>query len=139
MEVVGIPDISRAGKASARSCPQARVLLSDMTRLDFPSSSFDVVTAFYAFTRLPQGELPPLLVRIAHWLQPGGLLVASMAPGSTLARSSRTGWARRPYFSGHDATSNRRFVERGELRLLSTGEKTIRERVGGRSTPAPFF
>jgi len=54
------------------------VLLGDITRLDFPASSFHAVTAFYALTHLPYGELPSLLMRIAYWLRPGGLLVASM-------------------------------------------------------------
>jgi len=35
-------------RRARRAVPQARVLLGDMTRLEFPSSSFDAVTAFYA-------------------------------------------------------------------------------------------
>src|SRR5947209_4782708 len=65
--VTGV-DISREQvRRAQQAVPKARVLLGDMTRLVFPPSSFDAVTAFYALTHLPHGEFPALLVRIARW------------------------------------------------------------------------
>jgi SAM-dependent methyltransferase len=77
---VSAVDISPQQVRRARQAvPRAPVLLGDTTRLDFPSSSFDAVTVFYAFTHLPHGERPSLLVRIGGWLRPG-----ARAPRSTI-------------------------------------------------------
>ena len=66
-------------KRAQRAVPDARVVQGDMTRLDFPSASFDAVTAFYAFTHLPHGELPGLLVRIATGCDPKACLSRAWA------------------------------------------------------------
>ncbi|KAI1158861.1 S-adenosyl-L-methionine-dependent methyltransferase [Nemania serpens] len=51
----------------------------DMTALEFPDGSFDVVVAFYSLIHLPRTEQTALLARIAKWLKPGGYLVANFA------------------------------------------------------------
>jgi predicted TPR repeat methyltransferase len=119
--------------------PDARVVQGDMTRLDFPPASFDAVTAFYAFTHLPHGELPGLLVRIAQWLRPSGVLVASM--GTTLNTGAyMLDWLGAPsYFSGYDTTTNRLLVEQAGFHILSARQETIRETLDGRSSDAEFF
>jgi SAM-dependent methyltransferase len=126
-------------KRAQRAVPDVRVVQGDMTRLDFPPASFDAVTAFYAFTHLPHGELPGLLVRIAHWLRPHGVLVASM--GTTLNTGAyMPDWLGAPsYFSGYDISTNRLFVEQAGFHILSAREETIRETLHGRSSDAVFF
>ena len=137
--VTGV-DISREQvRRAQQALPQARVLLGDMTRLEFPSASFDAVTAFYAFTHLLHGELPALLRRIADWLRPGGLLVASM--GTTLNPGTFVqDWLGAPtYFSGYDDATNRLLVERAGLRILRAREETIQEQLEGRASSITFF
>src|SRR5688572_587903 len=77
--VTGVDISARQIELSKRNVPNGQFIHGDMTRVEFPPSSFDGVAAFYTFTHLPQGELPELLRRISEWLRPGGLLVASMA------------------------------------------------------------
>jgi SAM-dependent methyltransferase len=137
--VTGV-DISHAQVVRAqRAVPTARVFQADMTRLSFPSASFDAVTAFYTFTHLPHGELPALLARIAHWLRPEGVLVASMGtshnPGAFVQD-----WLGAPtYFSGYDGPTNRLFVERAGLQVLSAREERIREAFEGGASDEVFF
>ena len=68
------------------------------------------MASFYVFNHLPFGELPKLLVSIAEWLVPGGLLVAALArrfnPGTVEAD-----WLGAPmYFSGYTPAESRRCV-----------------------------
>jgi cyclopropane fatty-acyl-phospholipid synthase-like methyltransferase len=107
-------------------------MCEDMTRAWFPPASFDAVVSFYAFGHLPYGELPGLLVRIAGWLRPGGLLVAALArkydPGSAEAD-----WLGAPmYFSGYGPADSSRFVEDAGLSIISLQPEPIIE--NGRPT-----
>ena len=110
-----------------RNVPGATFLHADMTTLAFEPESFDAVASFYALGHLPYGELPRLIPRIASWLRPGGLLVASMAardnPGEV-----EPDWLGAPmYFSGYAPAENRRFVEQAGLEVLSAQEEAILE------------
>jgi cyclopropane fatty-acyl-phospholipid synthase-like methyltransferase len=110
-----------------RNVPGATFLHADMTTLAFEPESFDAVASFYALGHLPHGELPRLISRVATWLRPGGLFVASMGarpnPGDVEAD-----WLGAPmYFSGYAPAENRRFVEEAGLEILSAKEETILE------------
>jgi cyclopropane fatty-acyl-phospholipid synthase-like methyltransferase len=75
--LVGV-DISTEQVRRARSrIPGARFLHADLTEVDFAESSFDAVAAFYVLNHVPRDEYGPLLARIASWLRPGGLLLAT--------------------------------------------------------------
>jgi SAM-dependent methyltransferase len=128
-------DISRRQlELARRRVPHAAFIRADMSRLDFPPSSFDGVAAFYSLTHLPHGELPALLERIAAWLRPGGLLVASMGAGEDTGAVERD-WLRVPmYFSGYCADEGQRLVERARLEIVSACAETILED----GTPATF-
>ena len=57
--------------------PAGSFVKGDYTKLEFPPSSFDAVVALYTLGHVPRGELPGLLTRIATWLRPGGILLAT--------------------------------------------------------------
>jgi SAM-dependent methyltransferase len=137
--VTGVDISPEQVRRAQQAVPGAHVFQGDMTGLDFAPAMFDAVTAFYAFTHLPHGELPGLLMRIADWLRPNGLLVASM--GTTLNPGAfMPDWLGAPtYFSGYDAPTNRLFVERAGLRILSAREETTRETIDGHSSDVAFF
>ena len=98
-----------------------------MTALDFPPQSFDGVAAFFSLIHIPREEQPPLLARIASWLRPGGLFVATMGVRDE-AGDVEEDWLGAPmYFSHYDAATNRRLVEQSGLRLLSANEETQEE------------
>ena len=61
-----------------RNVPEARLVKADMADLDPPAASFDAVCAFYSLTHVPRELHEALLRRIASWLRPQGLLVASL-------------------------------------------------------------
>ena len=110
-DVTGV-DISATQIELARAnVPSATFVQADMTAVHFPSASFDAVVAFYSLTHVPRDDQPALIERIASWLRPGGILVATMGveddPGDVEA-----GWLGVDmYFSHFSARKNRRLVE----------------------------
>lgn len=72
-------DVSSQSIAAARAAlPDAELLVADMTTLELPAASFDLVTAFFSIIHVPGEEQPALFRRIATWLAPGGILVCNL-------------------------------------------------------------
>lgn len=81
-DVLGV-DLSQRQIDLARvNVPGARFEKSDMTALDFPDGSFDGICAFYSILHVPRAEQPALIAKIARWLKPGGLFLASLGTGT---------------------------------------------------------
>src|SRR5262245_44719165 len=75
--VIGV-DISEVQIQRAKELvPRAEFLQADISSVDFEPESFDAVVSFFALIHLPLDDQPPLLRRIAGWLRPGGLFVAT--------------------------------------------------------------
>ena len=116
-EVVGV-DVSEEQLALARaSAPSATFLHGDFAQLDFPQRSFDAAIALYSIVHVPRDEHAALFARIARWVEPGGLFLASLShvggPDST------DEWLGVPmFFSGFDAETNARLVRAAGFELL---------------------
>lgn len=81
-DVLGV-DLSQQQVELARTnVPGARFEKADMTALDFPDGEFDGVSAFYSILHVPRAEQPALIAKIARWLKPGGLFLASLGTGT---------------------------------------------------------
>jgi cyclopropane fatty-acyl-phospholipid synthase-like methyltransferase len=76
--VIGVDGSAGQIRLARVNVPAAEFIHADMTAVDFPARSFDAVAAFYAITHVPRFEHGDLLRRVAAWLKPGGLLVASL-------------------------------------------------------------
>jgi SAM-dependent methyltransferase len=116
-ELVAV-DISEQQLDLARArLPQATLLGGDFSDLDFPAETFDAITAFYSIMHVPRQEHSDLFERIAGWLKPGGLFLASL---------SHVGGPDRTYewlgvdmfFSAFDAETNRRLVREAGFELI---------------------
>lgn len=124
--LIGI-DISRAQIERARAgMPDARLIHGDVTTTTFPPQSFDAVVALYVFTHVPGSALPPLLDRIAGWLHPGGLLLATF--GTVADESVVDDWLGAPmFFSGYDPTENERIVRAAGLEVRVSRVELMQE------------
>ena len=58
-------------------CQGATFVRADASSVQFDAALFNAVLSFYALIHLPLEDQPPLLDRIASWLRPGGLFVAT--------------------------------------------------------------
>lgn len=76
--VTGV-DFSPVQVARARrNVPGGRFVLGDMTSVAFAPASFAAVVCFYAIIHVPVGEQPALLRKVAGWLAPGGVFLATV-------------------------------------------------------------
>jgi SAM-dependent methyltransferase len=133
-DVTGV-DISEAQlDAARRNVPGASFVHDDLMHVDFPSESFDGVTAFYSISHLPRVEHHLLFERVARWLVPGGLFLA------TLGARDDPGWmgewiGQPMFFSSHDADGNRRLLTAANFDLLIDDVVDTPEPEG----PVPFL
>jgi ubiquinone/menaquinone biosynthesis C-methylase UbiE len=116
-DVTGV-DISEEQLRLARAnAPGASFRHCDFTRLELPEGSFDAVTALYSFVHAPREEHAALLGRIARWLKPGGLFLASLSNAGGPDRTEE--WLGvEMFFSGWDAATNGRLVGEAGFELL---------------------
>lgn len=117
VEVVAV-DLSEEQLRLARAnLPGATLVNADFSQLDFAAGAFDAVTAFYSIMHVPRDEHRALFGRIAGWLKPGGLFLASLSHvGGEDLTSEWLGVEM--FFSGFDAETNRRLVRDAGFELI---------------------
>ena len=76
--LTGIDISPRQIEAARRDVPTATFLVADVTTIEFDDDAFDGATALYSIGHLPPDEHESVFVRLARWLRPGGLLLASL-------------------------------------------------------------
>jgi SAM-dependent methyltransferase len=111
-QVTGV-DISEVQVKRARErVPAATFLQADASKLDFPRGGFDAVLCLYALIHIPLDEQQALLGRVADWLRPGGLFVATV--GSTAWTGAEENWLGGEvpmWWSQADALTTRTWIE----------------------------
>ena len=132
--VTGVDLSSRQIEAARRNVPSATFIQSDLAAVDFPDASFDGVTAFYAISHVPREEHADVFRRIARWLRPGGLFLATL--GAEESADWFGEWLGAPmFFSSFDAAANRRLVTEAGFELLVADVIDTIEPEG----PTPFL
>ena len=128
-DVTGV-DISEVQLELARArIPKARFVQGDLCELDFPAGSFDGITAFFVLAHTPRDEHEALLRRIAGWLSPGGLLLASF-PAVARDDLVREWGGVAMYSSSHDAETTRSLLRRSGLELVVDDVAILRQSRG---------
>jgi len=123
-------DISEEQLGIARTrLPGATLLSGDFSAVDFGAATFDAITAFYSIMHIPREDHSALFGRIARWLKPGGLFLASL---SHVGGDDWTGeWLGvEMFFSGFDAETNRRLVRAAGFDLVLDELVWMREPQG---------
>jgi SAM-dependent methyltransferase len=117
--VTGVDLSSRQVELARIQIPNATFVRADMTTLEIPPGSFDAVVAFYSVIHVPRTDHRRLLGNVAGWLKPGGLLVVTMAAGSS-PDCVEDDWLGAPMFFSHfGATTNKRLIRDAGLRIVS--------------------
>jgi ubiquinone/menaquinone biosynthesis C-methylase UbiE len=128
-DVVGV-DISEAQIGSAReNVPEATFIHGDFAEIELPEASFDGVAAFYSISHIPREEHARLFARIARWLVPGGLFLATL--GATDSPQWVGEWLGVPmFFSSYDADTNRALLSAAGFKLVLDEIVEMREPEG---------
>ena len=72
-------DLSPVQIAAARgNVPRGQFQVADMAELTFPDGHFRGIVALYSLIHVPLEQQGPLIGRMARWLQPGGILLATV-------------------------------------------------------------
>jgi SAM-dependent methyltransferase len=109
-------DISAVQIDLARTnVPSATFIQADLTALGLEPATFDAVVAFYALTHVPRSQHAGLFRRIATWLRPGGLFIASLGVEDTPDEIEADWLGVDMFFSHFSARVNRRLVAEAGL------------------------
>jgi ubiquinone/menaquinone biosynthesis C-methylase UbiE len=133
--VTGVDLSSRSVELARKHVPNATFLHADMAALELAPEGLDAVVAFFSIIHVPREEQPGLLVKVARWLRPGGLFVATMGAGS-IENGYEEDWLGAPmYWSHFDAPTNWRLVEEAGLE----GESATLETADEDGAPVTFL
>jgi SAM-dependent methyltransferase len=128
-QVVGVDLSSEQLRLARKNVPRATFVEADLTSFDPLPGSFSGISAFYSITHVPREEHAELFSRIGNWLEPGGLLVASLgAEGSDDWTGEWLGVEM--FFSSFDAEANRRLLREAGFALLQDEVVSIQEPEG---------
>jgi ubiquinone/menaquinone biosynthesis C-methylase UbiE len=126
-EVTGVDISNRQLELARQNVPHARFVQADMASLSLAPNSYHGVLSLFAIFHVPRDEQPGLLKRIAAWLRPGGLLVATMGTQSS-AGGVEDDWLGAPmYWSTFDAETNLRLVREAGLEVVRSEIETVQE------------
>jgi len=118
--VTGVDISARQIERARRNLPRTRFLHGDIMEQEFSRESFAGVVMIYTLFHLPRREHPLLLGLIHGWLQPGGLLLC------TLAHTSESGYIEDDfcgasmYWSHFDEREYDEILEQAGFRVLET-------------------
>jgi 2-polyprenyl-3-methyl-5-hydroxy-6-metoxy-1,4-benzoquinol methylase len=119
-QVTGV-DLSEVQINRARELvPDATFLHADATQVEFPDRTFDAVVCLYALIHMPRDTQPRLLQRIATWLRPGGVLLATTgAQEWTGTQDHWLGGTAAMWWSHADAATYRDWITQAGLTIDS--------------------
>jgi SAM-dependent methyltransferase len=112
LDVTGVDISPKSIEAARKAIPSARFLVGDMSSIDLPKSSFDLVVAFYSIIHVPRPEHTSVLANIYSWLRPGGRMALSMNGGDLPGGGVDDSWLGKApmYWSNWDVATNRRLI-----------------------------
>lgn len=78
-QVVGNDISAKQIEMAKAHCPDATLIVGNMTTLAFEPASFHGITSFYTLFHLPRSKLKDMLAKIYSWLKPGGVFACNLA------------------------------------------------------------
>lgn len=129
--VTGVDFSEEAIARAKKNIANARFIQKDITEIDFPSASFDVITAFYSIFHIPRRQQPGVIQKMVALLRPGGIIVATMGIRSIKALFEHDWMGTQMYWSSFDSKKNLEWFKRAGLRILCARE--MREKAFGKS------
>ena len=127
--VTGIDFSEEAIARARRNVGKARFIQKDITAVDFPPASFDVITAFYSIFHIPRRQQPSVIGKIGLLLRPGGIVVATMGTRSIKALIESDWLGAQMYWSSFARRKNLEYFKKAGLDILSA--RVVKEEALG--------
>ena len=102
-QVTGVDFSDAQIELARKNVPNAEFLCEDMTRLNFPSETFDGITSYYAIIHIPREEHPALLANFFRMLKPGGSALLCLGAEHLIDDVDENYLGTRMYWSHYDA------------------------------------
>ncbi len=99
--VIGVDGSREQVLRARRNVPEGEFIQADMCEAQFAEESFDAVGAFYSITHVEREKQPQLISKIAKWLKPEAVFVASFGVGAP--GHWRGEWLGTDMFFSHDS------------------------------------
>jgi SAM-dependent methyltransferase len=129
--VLGVDISARQIELARENVPAAIFRQGDMVAIRPPREMFDAICAFYSITHVPREQHALLLRRIASWLRPGGVFLASLGVRGAHDAIEKD-WLGVPMFFSHfDAVTNSSLIRQAGLRPFH--EEIVEHDEDGRS------
>jgi ubiquinone/menaquinone biosynthesis C-methylase UbiE len=117
-QVTGV-DFSEAQIGLAKkNVPNAQFLCEDMTKLNFPDSTFDGITSYYAIIHIPREEHQPLLANFHRMLKPGGFALLCLGAEHLVDDVDENYLGTRMYWSHYDTDTYLRMLQETGFQIL---------------------
>ena len=135
-DVTGVDFSSRQIELARINVPGASFVQADMTEVGFSAGSYDAVTAFFSIIHVPRSEHPELFTKIANWLKPGGVFLASLGK-----RGDEEDWdddwlGARMFWSYHNPEKAKQQIFDAGFRIEYAEHETVENGIDG---PETFF
>lgn len=129
--ILGVDISARQIELARENVPAAIFRQGDMAVIRLPRGMFDAICAFYSITHVPREQHALLLRKIATWLRPGGVFLASLGVRGT-HDAVEDDWLGVPMFFSHfDAATNSSLIRQAGLRAFH--EEIVEHDEDGRS------
>jgi SAM-dependent methyltransferase len=128
---VGV-DLSAEQLARARArWPAAGFVLADLHRFEAREASVDLITACYSLTHLTPAAQRRLIVAMAGWVRPGGVVAFTASAATEEHAGIEEGWLGVPmFFAGIPADETLALVREAGLRIVLGEPRTLDEGDG---------
>ena len=134
-ETTGVDFSERQLDAARANVPAAKFVQADMTAVEFEADSFDLVTAFFSIIHVPHTEQPALLSRIAAWLRPNGVFLATFSKSDSEHIDEEDDWLGAPmYWSSIGRTRVREVLSGAGLKIERDVLETVQNGIDGPET-----
>jgi len=116
-DVTGVDISSSQLRGAKQRLPKTSFIQADIARPMFRGAVFDGVVALYSISHIPRSEHDAVFRRIASWLKPGGIFLATL--GAAQGPAWYGDWLGVPmFFSSFDADRNRELLRSAGFHLL---------------------
>lgn len=135
-DVTGVDFSERQLELARKQVPDASFIQSDMTEVEFPPSEFDAVTAFFSIIHVHRDRHQALFQRIASWLKPGGVFIASLGKRGQPEDWDENWLGARMFWSYHSPETALEQISSAGMRVERSWLETVEEGIDG---PETFF
>lgn len=117
-QVTGV-DFSEAQiERAKKNVPNATFLCEDMTKLNFPESTFDGITSYYAIIHIPREEHRPLLTNFHRMLKPGGFALLCLGAEHLIDDVDENYLGTRMYWSHYDTETYLQMLSKCDFSII---------------------